>query len=440
MNNKPNLFALEAISFQHENFVESMADVFRPFMGRSRALSREDQRDLRDALHALTLKRFGIDAEYIFSFDGAYIALPDLKPGHPFFAQWAEYFEGEDGLRLIRRAKGAAKGLVDLSKAKVSGAFSDLHPTINVDMSMMMGRRYTPQEVAAVCLHEIGHFFTTCEMLCHVVTTNIVMAGLDKVARGSDPKEIEMAIVAAGKELDVEKTVVENLKNSTDIRSAVTVLITTSCKEVRSEYGVPLYDYNGCEMMADQFATRMGAGTYLMTALDKIYQDYGVTWSTSRMSWVLSSICELLMVVMIAMVPAAYTFVLFGGAIAPALIVGGIVFILLFIAFAASGGVSYGRMLYETEEVRCLRVRRQLIELAKDPKVTAGAAKIILSDCEYLKNMASRYKNNESIWGPIGRALFAAVRREFKSIELQRALEKLALNDLFLKSLELKHG
>jgi hypothetical protein len=122
------------------------------------------------------------------------------------------------------------------------------------------------------------------------------------------------------------------------------------------------------------------------------------------------------------------------------LITTGVIFALLFLGTASGGGINLGEALYEAPDRRCLRVKRQLIEAAKNPNISPRLAKKIIEDAEALDKLAEQYKELESIWGPIGRAIFSSVRKMFKSRDLQRELEALALNDLFLKSLELKHA
>jgi hypothetical protein len=377
--------------------------------------------------------------DYTASQDGAYVIPPDMTATHVLQSFFSGYSEGEDGLEMIQRAKGRVKGHVDLQKAKLSGVFSVMKPTINVDLNMLVGLTYTPEEVAAVNMHEIGHYFTFCEMVKNVVCTNQILAGLDRVLRGQDPKEIDIAFEAAGKELDIEKTIIEDAKKASDHTAALTVMVTSACRGQRNEYGDPLYDYNTCEMMADQFATRMGLGRELMTALDKLYKAMGVEWRKTKAAWWLSAASDALYVLLAAGLSGGYVLALGAGPLI-ATLVGGVILILLFFAHAHGAGITISDTLYETPELRCRRVRGQLIELAKSPRLSDVVAKKIIEDAKYLDKMADQYKELESIWGPIGRAIFSSVRRMFKSRDLQRDLEALALNDLFLKSLELKHA
>lgn len=431
-------FALEEIRFQDDNFMPKMADVIRPYTGGSEFLSRKKQTDLCREMEALVFNRFGFESEFICSTDGAYILPPDITANNALLSMDSKYLSGEDGLKMIKQAKGSINGSINLEKATVSGFFSKFRPKINIDLTMLKGKRFTPEEIAAVNLHEIGHFFTICEMISHVVSTNRVLVGVDKALRNQpDPKQIEFILREAGAQLDVEKSVIEEAVKSPDLKTSVVVLVAASCKSVRSEYGNPLYDYNGCEMMADQFATRMGAGRELMTALDKFHSDFGETWATTRTTWLLKTIADLIgQFCASAFVGSLFLF----ANTTLAFIVFGIILSLFFIGSAKSGGLYYSDVLYETPEQRCLRVRRQLIQLSKDPKVSQFAAKKIIEDCAELQRIANQYKELESFWAIVGRFLFSSTREKLKSVEFQRNLEKLALNDLFLKSLELKHA
>lgn len=202
--------------------------------------------------------------------DALYVSIPPMFQAHPFNTP-------QMNLRLERAQlidltlKGIFKGEVDLQNSRVSGDFSNVVFDIFIGDCLFYGDLLTDEEHAADMLHELGHCFTYLELLGDLYRTNAVMQEVTKVFTGNTDTKIRIDSL----------TMVEKLYGTTfedkkalalnpDPMAVQAVVAGMNIKRLRSITGTRFYDERLAEAMADQFATRHGAGRHLVTAVDKL--------------------------------------------------------------------------------------------------------------------------------------------------------------------------
>jgi hypothetical protein len=349
------------------------------------------------------------------------VEVPMVDKNNPLVnVYWRNWLNSADGLKMIDNADGMARGGVSIMTGKVHGAFCDLQHTIHLPEHMFYTKKFTPEEIAAVTLHEIGHLFTYYEFITRSVTTNQVLAGVAKAMDGTDSVEQREAIlVRAKKQLNLKELDTKALAQSNKKKIVQVVIISQTMRQIESELGSNVCDYNTWEMLSDQFATRMGAGRPLVTALEKLYRGQ---WNISFRSTPAFLVFEAIKVLMV---------------LAP-----------LFIPVIGSGFVMQVGLLfmgmdnrledYDAAGARLKRVRDQIVTALKDKKLKPADRKRIQEDLHTIDEVMKDVDDKRQLMSLIWDFVSPSARRTRNQLVLQQQLEDLAANDLFIKSAELR--
>ena len=97
-----------------------------------------------------------------------------------------ELYTNIDSNFLLRKDKRSIIGTVDRETSTVGKDFTDLVMCIQVTKGLFLTNAgvgisdFTPEEIAAIILHEVGHIFTYFEYMGEVVTTNYVLQHVSK--------------------------------------------------------------------------------------------------------------------------------------------------------------------------------------------------------------------------------------------------------------------
>lgn len=347
----------------------------------------------------------------------AYIEFPKVTRGHPLVNE-AWRWERElykDGEAVVGRAKEFVNvGWVDLHKAQVHGVYRKINSRIAITEGII--KAMEPEEIAAVILHEVGHAFYYFTLIGHVVTRSFALAAISEAVLKTDDHERKVALLTrARKDMDLntlDPDIASQVKSKEELQ---VVLINCDKQRIRSELGCDLYDMRGFEYLADNFAARCGASVALATGLKKLYAESNTTaFGTFRYI-----IFEILKVI-------------------------GFIFMSVFtwgvwLICAILIGIIHNPMsdVYDDPKRRIVNIRQQLIEALKDKTNSKNRSIALLADIEIvddtLKGMESRMTWFEFIFTNI----VPSNKKEWNQLLLQKALEKLAYNDLFRVSSKL---
>ena len=354
---------------------------------------------------------------------------PLLSRNHALTARFStnEVADGAVGFNLLEKAKKNIVGVVNNKEGRLYGDFTDIPVIMAFHTSLFKkGSILTPEEVAAIMLHEVGHGYTYFELLSRVVTTNLVLAAISKELDKSDSVEDrEIILKAVMKSQDLEGIDPTELSKAKSRRVVDTVVITAMKRKYEAELGYDVYDITACEQAADNFATRYGAGVHLVTGLDKIIKLSGDISYRSGFSYF---IIEAVKVAGVILGPVTAVLSGFGVPI----------FILALLMINADSRDSEPGNHYDSPVRRFERIRAQMVERLKalDLKKEESAAILENIKCvdEILKNMSDR----RQFFGVIADMLTTGSRKNRDAKTKQYELERLASNDLFLSAAKFK--
>jgi hypothetical protein len=435
----------EGIEFQNGAFFKQLALVLEQHHPDTRrSMRKADFEKLGADMDAVIKKFTGLKSDVVWEeFDmNAYVSCPILNANSPIYLSLNEWYtEGTYGVDYFVKKKGSAFNL-DPKTGRVSGLITEQEFMIGAPAITYRNNKLTNEELAAIILHEVGHVFSMLEMLDKTCSSNSILTELDhRLRSGLAPKEREVVLEKAGKALGFEGDVIEDATKTTDDKIALTIFVGNAIKRIRTSSGDNFLDVNTWETLADQFAARHGAAKAMVSALDKMFNGATLT-SRSNAAYLIMEVVKML---------RTLTLTLGGGGLvalgAATLASGGIATLFYGLFFLAVGvasifeGSQEGDGTYATAYVRLTRLKQQLVEQVK--RLQHGVAPIemqhqLLADISAVDEILTSYADRKGWLDAVASFLSTTFKNKQANIKFQKALESLSMNDLFVKSLELK--
>ena len=401
----------ESISFQKTTFFDELTIAFEEI----KKLKFEDVSDSEPIYRISKIIRNHTNLNIVIDSENDYppcIEIPNIDRNNPLInSAQRGLVNSTDGLFLIKNADRTLHGTVDIKNAKVTGIFSEIKAKMYLGKYFIHSPNFTPEELAAISLHEVGHLFTYFEFFSRTVYTNQVLAGLSRVLDGSEVQsKREIALVAAKKALNLDKVDLSQFK---DINTQTTqvVLIDALVKETRTELGYNLFAESSWEYLCDQFAARHGAGVHLATALSKIYKSqYNIAYRSLPL-YLLVEILKLLSVANLVFLVIA--------------------FILVMMDSQDGGG-------YDLPAARLKRIRDQATQHLKNQKISKDDRRRTLEEISDIDNLLAQMSNRKQLFTYLHEFFSKHTRDEREYRKLQYQLEEIAMNNLYVKAAEFK--
>jgi hypothetical protein len=425
--------SLEAIQFQDTSYFKELTMLFASLkkyrFASSDLPSFEDDsadKEMSDMIAASVKKRMGLTIKLDFH-NGPAVEIPHVNKNNPLINSFIQHWiSSKDGLKMIKEAAAPVRGKVSLKDSSVSGVFSDVVSTLWFDYAMINSPKYEPEELAAIMLHELGHLFTYYEFMSRTVTTNQALAGLSKAwDESGSVDERESLLVTIKQSLKLTDIDEKDLAKSSNKKVVEMVIITSVARQSESELGSNIYDFSTWEYLADQFATRHGAGRYLVTGLDKLYRGFGHISFRSTAGYFSMEALKMTLFLFPAVVAVAAP-AIFG----PALYVG-------FFALILFGMDGAGDGTYDQPGARMKRIRNQIIENLKDKKLSKDDQNRLQEDLATIDALMKSVDDRRQLMGVLVDTISPGARRARKIELLHKELENIAANDLFLRASEL---
>jgi hypothetical protein len=444
-----NNIALEAIAFQGTAFFDALTEAFAKLREAAQRHSDKIPSELPEgkAITAVILKHTNLSVAFMPQEPDVELAIfcPRLANGHIFESVFgwndaALASFNHSGRDLLKKYKdGFAKGSVDIRKNWVDGFFAEIPFQLYIRDSYLVSGLLTVEELAAAVLHEVGHAFSQCEYVSRTVTTNQVLAEILQADSAGHEKKLTFVIVAAAHEQELTEKQKMALLLCKKPEDYIITAYAVADERCRSELGYSVYESTSCEQLADMYAARCGAGRHLVTGLNKLHERWG-HYDESRRAY-----------------RAAWGFFNFLvvkfyiGALV-AIVAGpmmGLLIALLLTVFSgaqavATTSVMLGFNTYDDPVTRFDRIRHQLIQLLKDRQVNPKLAKSVLSDIREIDAIVRPLRENEEgspthHWAHhVALWLNAVYRKKYDSELLQKQLESLANNNLFVAAAKLQ--
>jgi hypothetical protein len=365
------------------------------------------------------------------------IYVPTLGSNHVFQkeifsrykGQWeGEYNDAKDVLdQMARLKKTSMTGEVNAKKAFVSGIFSTIELKMMMPEDMFEGKEYTDGEIAAIMLHEFGHAYTFFLYANRTILSNQILASLARTYEGSGSSEIRRVVFeryADEKKMSPDRR--DALKKCKNPEELSVIYMSQEVEDCQSELGYSLYDVNSCEALADQFATRCGAGRDLASALNKIHIQYGMTdsgiWWGRLIGFFIGFLTNILL-----------SFIL-----APAVFIALMFITDIFKVFGLIFGPDKRDEIYDNPFARLNRIKMQCVNRLKNDKIGKDEKERLLGDVESIDAMMVKYSDGLRL-GEVAAWIFRPSYRQAHKFEMmQKQLEQIASNDLFASAAKLK--
>lgn len=337
--------------------------------------------------------------------------------------------------------KNYVMGHVDLKNARVRGVFAEIVSLLFFPRDALTSGYFTPEELAAITLHEVGHLFTHFEYLDRLIGTNQSIACLLRVLNDTvEDQERTLIFHEYGKAVEMTKEDEERLASARDPLTITFIVANHFQGKIKSDFGLSDYDSVNSEFLADQFSTRCGGGVHIVTGLDKLmkspfgayYTDGGAFEHIPR-AWIL-----LVLVMGMAMIRA----LAFISLMVTTPVLGGLMILIMKIltmVFTADNTDTYDRA-----HERFDRVRQQNTERLKDRNLIPELRNALILQNETIDRVNEGYLGSkfENQIEDFGQVLAKMVRpkyraeNEFRILQIQ--LQEIAFNRMFDRAAKLR--
>lgn len=441
--------ALEAIDFQKDT---ALFDNLTVALGRLKGVSHPgDREEILKEIELIIQRRTGLRTRFFLDprpYINAMATITAFTKDHPLMSDSYRERLKNFSIHDLTEEK-VMDAWVDLKNSRVGGYFAKVITKITI-FEGLLGDRFIPEEVAAVTLHELGHVFTFFEMSSKMAITNVVLQETANVFSGTNDRIIRKRFL-----VDMEEKLghtfedKDALSDTQSPEAAVAVVSAAAMDWVRSELGYRYYDNRLSEFMADQFATRHGAGRHLVTALDKMNQarrkpdnEYMSTAATMRSNLIafVTAMIEIQMKNKFFFLPMpSYV----GLSLNPFFILGGLVsnimLRLAYVVYQNWGEKGANRYTYDDTRARYVAMRRELVSALKDPVFDKEYVKEQLLSIQRIDEILNSLNKIGNLTNKAADFLYDYFNGSYKELKFQRQYEALANNELFVRAAQLKN-
>ena len=437
---RTKLMALEAIHYQDtKDFFKELTEVIVEIRTDIKALGSLNNIAFyrHEKIQAISkcIKKYTnipIELNGEFSNQGPLVTLPQIAKNHIFWSMTpdSEEWNTNGVMQYFNKMKEKSKtfiGEVNIRTAQVSGAFSTMPMEMGLPAHMLLGVgvwksvNIAPDEVAGSILHEVGHVFTYYEFLTRIVNNNQVLSAIARANIDNDVESKKYIISKSEKDLKLAPDDVQALLKTTDNNEVSVILVQAAKAASISELGLSIYDAVSCEQLADQFANRMGAGKAVVIGLDKIHALYGIGRSTSLVAKLLISIISAILLIS-----------------SPALFIT-CAFYCIVIYLVTSISNSFATDIYDEPHTRFLRIKHDLVNRLKDPRINDQERDSTLEDIKSIDTIIEKTPKEVLSFSSKIAYYFSSTKKSiYNSTMLQKELEVFANNNLFVHAAKLK--
>jgi hypothetical protein len=434
--------ALEAIDFQGDGLFQKLVKILGTLPRADRSTAKRDkweklEKAIEKAMKAST--NLWLDVS-IGDFDTFVVANPVFDLTSITFAMKGEEEKNPEAyIKILNKTKQQIRLGIDLKKSKFSGIMTEIQIPVMLEKKYFYaeieGVAMSDEELVAIILHEIGHLATMVEMLDRVVTTNQILAETQRDLLGGDASKRETILKVAISDLSIDRNILTQLKSAND-EVTTTVLLSNAVKTWRTQSGHSFYDKNTWEMMADQFAVRHGANSYLASGIRKYniaMQDHTeITPDEFFTRQVLAYGGSLTL----------FTLAVFGFATGAGIL--GTVGLLFGLLMARADHIPGNEPTYDNAFNRLRRIREQIlhqIKLVATGEQNNFSKKYkdqLLDQLEQMDKLMEGMSDRKSLIQRLQIFFYSSEANRHANVQLQKELEGLANNILYAKALAMK--
>lgn len=432
-------YSEESLKFQPPTFFKHLTMLYEELV-KIKDIEKLAGSELWGAVEETIFDFTGIKVAIVLDSQGPGIELPNLDRNNILINSWRRPGSSStDGIRLIKDSKDAISGWTDEATGKIGGVFSKITHRLHINELLFNGStplRFTPEEFAGITIHELGHIYTFYRYIGFTASTNQVLAGMSRALHGaSSPEQREVILKLAADEVKLRGVDFKELSQSSDNRIIEYVFISSAIREGRSELGSSYYDLSQAEQLADEYAARWQAHRATVTALDKIERDR--PFNSSYRSWTAFFLLEAVKIGMlmttVAAIPLVTSPAVLGNVITGRISAwAGTMYAILIAADGRGNGE------YDRPAARFKRLRNQVVEQLKNKDLSKDQISQLREDLLEIDNITKFVEDKDQLVNVLWDFLSSASRQRQSETKLQRDLEDIANNEIFVQSAALR--
>ena len=315
---------------------------------------------------------------------------------------------------------------VDLNQAKIYNLPKDYVGTIFLDFKHMHSMSFTNREAAAILLHEVGHNFTSIETSYRQIlnSTIIVDSLMESVKSG---KSINTGIIKA-----YEKIYNEKVSKDMSYRDILLHMLDVEKKRIKLGSELDMNYTIDSERVADLFASRMGYGSEIVTALAA----YG-PYIGNMFPYFKHGVFSLLFAMMILIAVFAFLFSLLIPILVPFIVVMIAIVLPTYWTKEYDDNVT---LTYDGYYNRFLKMKLDLIRVIRtDDKLDNKHKQKLLDGINTVERVLNNIpKPSESVFLKIHKFFSSSKQRVFDMKRSEQLIEILQENDLWASANKIK--
>lgn len=414
---------MEAIKFQDGSLFKEMTEFFKTmdnltsYEEKVKYISGKVLSDLIRKYTGLT-----IQTEVIPNMGevNCFCVTPDITKNNVLIEEWRKQFYRNSDFKQLSKNIDEVVGVVDLVNGRVKGAFEKIAIRVFVTDGFIRTMEFTPENKAALVMHEVGHAFTFLEFIAESAKTDFSLATATRELLQTTDKEKKITLAKSLNDAMGTTVDVNTIAESSDVATWYTVYISNKEERTRVATHTGRYSDTSAEFVADQFVTRHGGGAAMADTLAKMYKHFGRISVRDRISiWTQYAICSLSVISAIAGLSL----------INP--ILGTMGTVALFVNLKTITQYDFTYSTYTSDKDRVAKLKQELVGRLKDRDLPQDIRVSTLDAIKEIDKILKTLNDNRTIMELITIALRPDVHQAVKQEQVQKTLSTVINNDLF---------
>lgn len=446
--------SFESIEFQTDSYARDLeilvSGIARELQDNPSANRGLAKHPLIKKIEDMTFKRMGLQIKLVTNSHLAAV-MPFYPNPYGIFVKGHRVDEARIPVQeKILKSAETMKGSVDLQKCKVSGVFSEYVNPVYMNFKELLDYGISAAEITGILLHELGHAFYGCEYSNRLNMTNQILA--DLLRKTTKKQDLPREYIFKELRKINPKTTNDELDKMMDGKNIILGRKTFRFLKETIESQMPenRYNENSFETLADHFAARWGYGEQVVRGLERLYSHPLYQFRNSFIGMVVFSAASIVLIACLvfqvlqlfgfaAMVTAA-------GAVGAAATLSGVSFVLgvwfalILLAVVLAHSTHAVAMTYDDVKHRYKRIRNQMVELLKDSGLPGKQIVETIDTIHELDRIIESKKNWPNLVTLVVDFLTPGSGKIDDDIRVQRLLEDLSANELYVHAAALRHA
>jgi hypothetical protein len=317
---------------------------------------------------------------------------------------------------------------VDIENVHLSGIFSTYEHRLLISFyTNVLNLALTVKELVAITLHEIGHVFTYYMLSDRLVRVNYILNELSDNLKANNEHELHYRYKELSHSLNEKEDYLDELEGERNRVILGAKLYKKVSLSLVSMMNDPTYAATNSEQLADMFSARFGYYRDLVTGLDKLHV-LGTVERNDTMYYIFLGTNIFWLITRPLAITAAFMMGVGWGVLVAT------------VALAIINGFGSANQdhTYDTVFVRYTRIREQLVNRLKLYIKSKQEMEDLLEQLTAIDNIIAETRNYKGLVNSLSDFIYSRNRSAGEDIALQRAMEKLANNELYVMSARFK--